>query len=398
MTRNTKGQGNSTRREKGGGTIRQRPDGTWEARVVIGHDPGTGKQKRRSIYGKSQKEVREKMTAIIADLDKGIYNEPSKLTVGKWLDTWLKDYTGGIKEQTRTQYEQVCRNHLKPSFGAVTLQGLKPPAIQRLYNKLIESGRSPKTVKNVHGILHKAMQQAVLLQFIPVNPCDAVQLPKAVKPDLCALNEKQITDFLTAIRGSEYENILKVDLFTGMRQGEIMGLTWDRVDFEAGTILIDRQLIRERKKGGLYKFASTKTDKGRKLKPAPFVMDILKEVRKKQLEDKLRAGELWNDGGFSGLVFTNHFGQHFGRTTLTRNVSKIGEAIGVPGFRFHDLRHTYAVASIRAGDDIKTISSNLGHATIAVTMDIYAHYTTDMMTASADRMEEYAKRFNLVKG
>ncbi len=288
--------------------------------------------------------------------------------------------------------------HLKPHFGAVALSALKPHMIQRLYNDLVKDAKSPKTVKNINGVFNKALQQAVLLQYIPVNPCNAVQLPKSVKPDLTALNEKQITDFLKAIQGSEYENILKVDLFTGMRQGEIMGLIWDRIDFEAGTILIDRQLIRERKKGGLYKFASTKTDKGRKLKPAPFVMDILKECRKQQLQDKLKAGELWNDGGFPGLVFTNHFGQHFGRTTLTRNVSEIGREIGVPGFRFHDLRHTYAVASIRAGDDIKTISSNLGHATIAVTMDIYAHYTTDMMTASADRMEEYAKRFNLVKG
>ena len=393
MARNAKGQGNSTRREKGGGTIRQRPDGTWEARYTVGRDPGTGKQKQKSIYGKTQKEVRQKLTAVLAAIDKGIYTEPSKMTVGQWLDTWLSDYTGGIKEQTRTQYEQVCRIHLKPSFGAVALLALKPPAIQRLYNKLIEKGRSPKTVKNVNGVFHKALQQAVLLQFIPVNPCDAVQLPKAVKPDLCVLNEEKISEFLTAIKGSEYENILRVDLFTGLRQGEIMGLTWDRVDFEAGTILIDRQLIRERKKNGLYKFASTKTEKGRKLKPAPFVMDILKEVRKQQLEDKLRAGELWNDGGFPGLVFTNHFGQHFGRTTLTSNVSKIGESIGVPGFRFHDLRHTYAVASIRAGDDLKTISSNLGHATIAITMDVYAKYTSDMMNASSDRMEAYAKRF-----
>ena len=333
------------------------------------------------------------MTAVLSAIDKGIYTEPSKMTVGKWLDTWLEDYTGGIKEQTRTQYEQVCRIHLKPSFGAVALLALKPPAIQRLYNKLIENGRSPKTVKNVNGVFHKALQQAVMLQFIPVNPCDAVQLPKAVKPDLCVLNEEKISEFLTAIKGSEYENILKVDLFTGLRQGEIMGLTWDRVDFEAGTILIDRQLIRERKKNGLYKFASTKTDKGRKLKPAPFVMDILKAVRREQLQDKLKAGDRWNDGGFPGLVFTNHFGQHFGRTTLTRNVSIIGKSIGVPGFRFHDLRHTYAVASIRAGDDLKTISSNLGHATIAITMDVYAKYTSDMMNASADRMEAYAQRF-----
>ena len=381
------------RRAKGTGSIRQKKNGSWEARVTIGYDPKTGKQIWKSVSGKTQTEARKRMSAILADLDKGIYTEPTKMTVGKWLDTWLTDYCGSIKESTLGQYRQVCRVHLKKHFGAIALSGLKPHMIQRMYNDLVKGGTSPKTVKNINGVLHKALQQAVLLQFIPVNPCDAVQLPKAVKPDLCVLNEQQINDFLQAIRGTEYENILKVDLFTGMRQGEIMGLTWDRIDFEAGTILIDRQMILERKRGGEYKFDSTKTEKSRKLKPARFVMDILRECRKQQLQDKLKAGALWNDGGFPGLVFTNHFGQHFGRTTLTRRVSEIGKAIGVPGFRFHDLRHTYAVASIRAGDDMKTISSNLGHSTIAITMDVYAKYTTDMMNASADRMEEYAKRF-----
>ena len=337
------------------------------------------------------------MTAVIAEVDKGIYIEPSKMTVRAWLDTWITEYTGGIKELTKTQYKQICRVHLNPHFGAVELSALKPHMIQKMYNDLFKGGTSPKTIKNINGVFHKALQQAVLLQYIPVNPCGVVQLPKVVKPDLCALTEKQIDDFLTAIRGSEYEPILKVDLFTGMRQGEIMGLTWDRVDFEAGTILIDRQMIYDRENKS-YKLTSTKTDKPRKLKPAPFVMDILKECRRQQIADKLKAGKMWNDRGFPGLVFTNHFGGHFSKTTLTHNVTSTGKKIGVDGLRFHDLRHTYAVASIRAGDDIKTISSNLGHSTISITLDIYAHYTEDMQNDSAARMEAYARRFNLVKG
>lgn len=382
----------TTRAAQGSGTIRQRKDGTWEARFTLGRDPGTGKQKQKSVYGKTQKEVRQKMTAALADIDKGIYTEPSKMTVGKWLDTWLEDYTGGIKEQTQAQYEQVCRVHLKPHFGAVAISAIKPHMIQKLYNDLIRTGKSSKTVKNINGVFHKALQQAVLLQYIPANPCDAVQLPKMVKPDLTALNENQIDSFLQIIRGTDYESILKVDLFTGMRQGEIMGLSWDRVDFEKGIITVDRQLMYDRK-GKVYKFADTKTDKPRKIKPAAFVMDILKAVRKQQLQDKLKAGERWNDEGFPGLVFTNHFGGHFNKTTLTHNVTRFGEKIGVDGLRFHDLRHTYAVSAIRAGDDIKTISSNLGHSTVSVTMDIYAHFTDDMRNDSADRMEQYSKRF-----
>ena len=134
------------RSASGSGTIRQRKDGTWEARFTLGRDPGTGKQIQKSVYGKTQKEVRQKMTAALSDIDKGIYIEPSKMTVGKWLDTWLKEYTGGIKEQTQIQYEQVCRVHLKPHFGAVTISAIKPHMIQKLYNDLIKAGKSAKTV------------------------------------------------------------------------------------------------------------------------------------------------------------------------------------------------------------------------------------------------------------
>lgn len=386
----------NTRAPQGSGTIRKYNDTTWQGRVTLGRDPGTGKQIQKSVYGKSQAEVQKKMNALLAEIDKGIYTEPSKLTVGQWLDIWLQEYTGGIKPQTKGQYEQVCRVHLKPSMGKIKLSALKPHPIQALYNKLVrEEGKSPKTVKNINGVLHKAMQQAVMLQYIPVNPCLAVQLPKVEKPDIKPLDEAQINAFLAAIKGSEYEDIFKVDLFTGMRQGEIMGLTWDRIDFAAGTILIDRQMIRERVKGGLYKFASTKTDKVRKLKPAPFVMEILQKRRKKQLQDRLLAGNMWDEGNFAGagLVFTNAFGAHYGKATLTHHITQIGAKIGAPGLRFHDLRHSYAVASIRAGDDIKTISSNLGHATVAMTMDIYAHYTEDMRNDSSRRMQEYSERF-----
>lgn len=389
----------ATRNAQGGGTIRKYNENLWQARITLGRDPGTGKQIQRSIYGKSQAEVRQKMTAALAGIDKGIYTEPSKLTVSKWADIWLEEYTNSIKEGTKASYKTQVETHIKPAIGALKLSALKPHHIQKFYNNLFSRTEKPlsaKTIKNINGVLHKALQQAVLLNYIPLNPCDAVQLPKVQKKDIAPLDEKQLNDFLSAIKGSEYETILKVDLFTGMRQGEIMGLTWDRIDFKAGTILVDRQMILEKKKGGKYKFATTKTEQVRKLKPAPSVMAILQARRKEQLQQKLKAGSQWNEGDFAGagLVFTNPLGGHFTKSTLTHNVTRIGERIGVEGLRFHDLRHTYAVSSIRAGDDIKTISSNLGHTTISITLDIYAHYTDDMRNDSANRMEAYMRAFS----
>ena len=171
-----------------------------------------------------------------------------------------------------------------------------------------------------------------------------------------------------------------------MREGEIIGLKWDRVDFDKGTILIDRQLHREKKKGGKYVFAPLKNGKSRTVMPAPFVMALLRKQRAHQAEMRFTAAELWED---SGLVFTDELGHHLATHTVYKNFKALVASIGRPDARFHDLRHSYAVASIRSGDDIKTVQENLGHATAAFTLDKYGHVTEQMKQASAERMEHY---------
>jgi len=161
----------TTRNAQGAGTIRQRPDGRWEARYTVGRDPGTGRQMQKSVYGDTQKEVRQKLTQVTTDIDRGMYMEPSKLTVGDWLDIWLEEYTGNIKEHTRTTYETQVRVHIKPALGAVKLSVLTAPAIQRFYNSLIKdngdkSGLSAKSVKNINGVFHRALDQAVMLAYL----------------------------------------------------------------------------------------------------------------------------------------------------------------------------------------------------------------------------------------
>ena len=381
----------STRNAQGSGTIRQRKDGTWEGRYTVGRDPGTGKQIQRSVYAKSQKEVRQRLRQITVDIDNGEYIPPSKMTVGIWLDIWLRDYTGNVAEHTHTTYETQVRVHLKPALGAIKLTDIKPHHIQALYNRLRKEENAPlapKTIKNINGVLHRALDQAVLLGYIKANPCQGVVLPRGESPEMHPLTENEIVSFLDAIKDSPYRMLLTIDLFTGMRQGEIMGLTWDRVDFKAGTILIDRQLLHEKKKGGIYKFGPPKNGHSRTITPAKRVMEMLQAHKKQQAQARLKAGELWDDR-IPGLVFTNEFGRNFSNTTLSHTVSRTGKKIGVDGLRFHDLRHSYAVASIRAGDDVKTLQHNLGHATAAFTLDKYAHYTEDMRRDSSARMDAF---------
>lgn len=356
----------------------------WEARYTVGRDPGTGKQIQRSITGKTQKEVAQKLKAATAALDAGTYTTPCKMTVGEWLDIWTAEYLGAVKPRTVDSYKATVRNHLKPAFGAVRLENLNAHTIQSFYNGL---DLSPKSVKNAHGILHKALQQAVRNGYIRFNPTDACVLPRVERVELHPLDEQQISQFLKAIKGHQYENLFLVTLFTGMREGEVLGLTWDCIDFQSGRILINKQLQRERDGGGLYRLAPTKNGKARTITAASFVFDVLRRVRREQNMQHMRHADCWDNP--LDLVFTNEIGGNLSAQTVYLNFKKIMAAIGSPATRFHDLRHSYAVASIRSGDDIKTVQENLGHATAAFTLDVYGHVTDQMRRDSAARMDAF---------
>ena len=382
----------STRNAQGGGTIRQRKDGTWEGRYTVGRDPGTGKQIQKSVYGKTQKEVRQKLQQITSSIDEGIYTEPSKMTVTQWLKVWHAEYLGGVKQATVAHYKSHIETNIKPHIGAVKLSALKPHHVQALYNKLLRSddnpkGLSAKTIKNLHGVLHKAMKQAVMLGYIKVNPTDACVLPRVEKKEVAFIEQDGVKALLKAIEGHRFEKVYKVDLFTGMRQGEILGLTWDCVDFDSGILTINKQLQKEHVKGGQYSLVSCKTDRVRRIKPASFIMDTLKQQRSKQNADRLRAGSAWENNW--NLVFTNEIGGHLCSPTVYNHFKKIMKEIGLPEVRFHDMRHTYAVISLQNGDDIKTVQANVGHATAAFTLDVYGHVSQKMQQDSADRMQGY---------
>lgn len=384
----------------GSGTIRKKTvarngkDYTfWEARYTAGYDPGTGKQIQRSISGKTQKEVAHKLKAATAALDTGTYTAPSKMTVGEWMDIWAAAYLGGVKPYTLVSYKGTIKNHITPTLGASRLETLNAHTIHGFYNGLgtERAGKpalSPKTVKNIHGVLHKALQQAVMIGYIRFNPADACTLPRIVKKEVVPLDEEQSKSFLKAIQGHRFETLFTVTLFTGMREGEALGLMWECVDFDKGTVTINKQLQHEKVKGGQYILAPTKNGKARTITPAPWVMQILRSHRAKQAEQRLKLGEVWED---SGLVFTNDLGQHLAIHTVYKDFKAVVASIGCASTRFHDLRHSYAVASIRSGDDIKTIQGNLGHATAAFTLDIYGHVTDQMKLESAARMESYIK-------
>ncbi len=384
---------------QGNGSIRKRSDGRWEARYTVGRDPKTGKQIQKSVYGNSQNDVLKKLQKVCVEISDGIYAEPSKMTVEEWNNIWLDQYNNNVKEFTYKSYETHLRIHINPELGNVKLANLTAPDIQKFYNQLTKGSEttkplSAKTVKNIHGIIHKSLRQAVLLGYIKNNPSEVVNLPRVEKPKIKPLVDDNVVLFLNAIKGHKYENVFIVTLFTGMRQGEILGLTWDCVDFEKGVIIVEKQLIREKKKNGIYKFAPLKNDQTRTIIAAPSILDLLKEI--KQTDDyKRNKFEEWNSEKF---VFTDQSGIHLKHMTVFSNFKAVVRKLGLPDIRFHDLRHSYAVISLENGDSIKSVQENLGHATASFTLSTYAHVSETMKKDSAERMDKYFKNAKNCKG
>lgn len=369
------------------GTIRQRPDGRWEARVTIGTNPATGKPKRKSIYGATQKEVKQKMTALLSQLDNGTYTEPSKLIVSQWFDEWLTTFVKPtLKPLTVETYEKHIRNHINPNIGGLKLNEVRGTHVQNIYNKMLSNGSSPKTIKNVSAILHKAFSVAVKQGIIPVNPCDSTELPKQNKHEIKPLTDAEIPLFLSAIENEELRNVFALCLFAGLRRGEALGLTWDCVDFEKGEIRVDKQLQKQKDVG--YTVAPyTKSGQSRTVKPPVICFDYLRDEKIKQAQNKLKAGQAWNNK--NNLCFTDALGCPRSFDVFYKNYKRIARSIGRPDSRPHDLRHTCATTAISCGADAKSVQSMLGHATASFTLNVYCHASEQMKQDTADRMQHY---------
>ena len=326
------------KRCNGEGSIRKRSNGSWEARITVGVNHETGKLISKSVYGRTQKEVREKLKAIQtgeqrADQPPAARTpEPEKapgepeekeMTVGEWLDTWLSEYLADVKQGTAIHYESVVRLHLKPALGEVPLSKLRAPMVQKFYNKLRAENRSPKYIKNIHGVLHRALDLAVRIEYLERNPTSACILPKVVEKQVTPLDEPEQKQLFEALKGNRFETLFLVAVFTGMRVGEIIGLTWDCVDFEHGVIHVAKQLVQTRTKGQKYVFGTLKNGKTRVIAPAPYVMELLKRHKVAQAEQRLLMGDLWDPGDFPNLVFTHDNGTHYSQPTIWKEFQDI---------------------------------------------------------------------------
>jgi len=380
------------RRGNGEGSITKRKDGKWQGSILIGYDLETGRPKRKYFYGRTRKEVQEKINEVALKVQAGTYREPSKLTVAEWFTTWLNDYMKpSLRPTTWESYRYQVEGHIIPALGHLRLPQLQTAHIQRLYNDKLKGGRldgkpgglSPKSVKYIHTVIHSALEQARKEGMITINPAGAVKLPKQEQPEIKYLTVAEAAIFLATAKDSKHFAAYFLALNTGMRRGEILGLRWRDLDLAAGQLTINQGLVRVTGKGLIFQEPKTALSK-RVINLAPPVVQVLKEHKKKQAEYRLMAGGAYDEKGLD-LVFANELGEPICPRAFTRVFERLIKKAGLD-VTFHGLRHTFATLALESGVDVKTIQETLGHHSSAFTMDVYSRVTAKMKREAADKV------------
>jgi integrase len=342
-------------------------------------------RKRRTIYGKTRQEVAEKLARSVADRNGGLTFDAGGLTVGEYLDRWLSDSVKDtVRQRTYERYEQIARLHIKLALGRIKLKTLTPVHVRALYREKLDAGLAPRTVQYIHVTLQKALSQAVADGLIPRNAGVSVKAPRPVKKEIKPLSLEQARDFLKAARGDRFEALYVLAMHCGLREGELLGLRWEDLDLDAGTIAV-RRTLSETRAG--HRFEPPKNGKGRTIRLTAGATDALKRHRAEQNAESLKLGELWED---HGLIIPNRVGKtKNAKALVARSFKPILKRAGLPRYvRLHDLRHTCATILLKMGQHPKFVQELLGHDNIGITLDTYSHVLPGMGDGLADAMDE----------
>lgn len=364
------------------GTIRKRSDGRWEARYTA--PDGS----RKSVYGKTQKAVSEALRAAQHDIDSGTWIEPSKMTMGEWFAVWLRDYQSHTTGRTLQTYASVVNKRLRPLFGEIMLSNFAPVHARRLVSTMKRDGLAPATIRHALAILRCALKAAVDDGLIKTNPVTNIKIPRVVQQDFTIIDREQIPAFVEAVKTTSCPDAMLFLLLTGVRSGEMRGLQWSDVDLDAATVYIQRQIYTPSRSA--MEFRPPKDGEVRLMYVTPEVVDLLRRHRKQQAADRLRAGTDWIETDITrDLVFRRQNGDAITGANICNAIEAIRKALNLPTLRAHDLRHSYAVAALRAGVDVKTVQHNLGHKHASITLDTYAAYTDDAGKVAATKLSAY---------
>ena len=378
------------KRANGEGSLRKRKDGRWEGRYTAGHDPETGKAIYKNVLGRTKTETAEKLKAAIGasmevdDTKKPDDTKRENYTVSEWLEVWLEDWARmSLRPSTYQTYKGFMNNHIGPRIGKTPLEKLTSLEIQRLYKELLENGRvqskesrskpkglAPKTVRNLHQMFSSALDIAAAQRLIRSNPAKGCSLPRVERQEMQTLTPDQLAAFFQEAKRSGVYELYYLDLATGLRRGELLGLKWTDIDLRRKTMRIQRSIARQN--GSVGEVPLKTKNAYRTLPLSEDAVEVLKEQKKK--------------AGDSPYVFPSPAGGPMSPDSVLHRLQRVLKRAGLPRIRFHDLRHTFATLALQNGVDVKTVSGMLGHYSAGFTLDTYAHVTTSAQIQAANTM------------
>jgi integrase len=334
----------------------------------------------RTVRG-TRKDAERELARLLREAETGLGLDPGRATVGEWLQAWLDQKRPQLASKTFERYEQVVRLHLLPALGRVPLRKLHPQHVRALHAQLLEAGLHPRTVLHVHRVLHTAFQDAVRQELVGRNVCDAVRPPRVPAREVTVPSEEELAKLLRAVRGSRLELPVTLALLCGLRRGEVLALRWEDVDFDRGVLMVRRSL--EVTRAGLQ-LKETKTGGARAVAVPAQVLQLLRAHRRRQAEERLRAGPSWAD---HGLVCPGRDGRPWHPDALSWEFLRLARSLGLR-LRFHDLRHAHASYLLRTGADVRTVAARLGHSTPTLTLNTYGHLVPGAQEEAVRRLEQ----------
>jgi len=360
-------------RRRGSGSVFRRPERKggkqWVAQIILEN----GRTRQR--YFNTQEEADIALNEMLYEQRRGMLATGPNQTLKQYLENWLENvqkYAVRVNHYINTR--TIIRKHILPTLGHIQLRQLNEQHIQALYTQKQDERKSAKTIHNIHGILHKALAQAVIWRLVSRNVCDGVTLPRLTRYEYQTLTAEQAQKLLEVARGHRLEMLLTLALTTGMRHGELLGLHWQDIDFEHGTLQVRRSVSRVRGQG--YKELEPKTPRSRRMLTLPqFVLDMLKQHRANHVELRQKAGSEWQD---HDLVFCNRYGSFLRPDRVRKQFQQLLVDAGLPYMSFHDLRHSAATIFMKMGVPPKVVQEILGHSNINITLGIYSHVLPGM--------------------
>ena len=367
------------------GSIIARGD-SYRIKVSLGKDTVTGKYTAYyETFRGNKKDAEKRLRQLLTELDKGIFVRSGKITLGEYLNGWLLDYVlPNLSPKTHELYAYICSKHIFPELASITLVDLKPTHLQHLYAQKQASGLSNRTVQLIHVTLHKALKNAIKVGLLSRNVAEAVDTPKIQRREMRTMNETDLHIFLEIARNTEYYSLFYTLLFTGCRRAEALALRWSDVDLLLCQLSVTRSMQFVDNK---VTFKQPKTVKSRRLIAlSPSTVTVLQEYweAKNRMRQTLDLPLITDND----LVFSHWDGTPLLPNSVTHAWMKLVRRCGLKGIRLHDARHTHASLLLKQGVHPKIVQERLGHAGIAITLDLYSHVAPGLQQAAANKFDD----------